>query len=219
MTDREKWLSARRKGIGGSDAAAVMGISPYKSNVQLWEEKTGLRETVDIGDKPFVQYGKSAEVHLRELFALDYPEYTVTYDEFGMISNDPECPFIFATLDGDLSEMDNSKPCRLIKRKGILEIKTTEIVRAGQIKEWNNQIPNHYYVQVLHQLIATGYDFAVVKAQIKINIDDNLRLDTRHYFIERSDVEDDLKALKTAEIKFWKCIETKTRPALILPEI
>ena len=40
--NREEWLQARRRGIGGSDAAAVLGLSPWKSNVRLWEEKTGL---------------------------------------------------------------------------------------------------------------------------------------------------------------------------------
>ena len=69
---------------------------------------------------------------------------------------------IFATLDGDLTEKDNG-------RKGILEIKTTEIKRQSQWKEWSGTpaIPQHYYVQVLHQLLATGYDFAIVRAQIK----------------------------------------------------
>jgi len=219
MTDREKWLMSRRKGIGGSDAAAILGISPYKSNIQLWEEKVGLREPEDIGDKLCVQYGKESEQHLRALFALDYPQYRVDYDEFGLVANCKECPFLFATLDGDISEMDDSKPLGLIKRKGILEVKTTEIMRGGQMAEWKDKIPQNYFIQVLHQFLATGYAFAVVKAQIKLNFDNNLRLDTRHYHIERSDVLDDLKFLKAAEIKFWHCVETKTRPALILPEI
>ena len=48
---REEWLQARRNHIGGSDAAACVGMSPYKDNVQLWEEKMGLVEPEDISDK------------------------------------------------------------------------------------------------------------------------------------------------------------------------
>ena len=51
VDNRTDWLKARRKGIGGSDAASVLGISPWKSNVQLWEEKTGIAEPEDISDK------------------------------------------------------------------------------------------------------------------------------------------------------------------------
>lgn len=54
--DRAEWLEARRDGLGASDAAAVLGISPWKTNVQLWEEKCRLVQPEDIGDKPAVQY-------------------------------------------------------------------------------------------------------------------------------------------------------------------
>ena len=57
--NREQWLKARQKGIGGSDAAAVLGLSPWKSNVRLWEEKTGLREPEDISDKGLFASGRS----------------------------------------------------------------------------------------------------------------------------------------------------------------
>lgn len=73
--DRAEWLEARRDGLGASDAAAVLGISPWKTNVQLWEEKCRLVQPEDIGDKPAVQYGNDAEPLLRQFFALDHPEY------------------------------------------------------------------------------------------------------------------------------------------------
>ena len=41
--NREEWLNARKKGIGGSDAACIIGLNKYKSNVRLWDEKTGGR--------------------------------------------------------------------------------------------------------------------------------------------------------------------------------
>ena len=96
---REEWLKARHFGIGGSDAACIVGANKYKTNVQLWEEKTGLTVPEDISDKPAVLYGKNAEEHLRALFMLDFPEYAVSYNEFLMYANN-EYPFIFATLDG-----------------------------------------------------------------------------------------------------------------------
>lgn len=51
VNNRKEWLKARQKGIGGSDAASVLGISPWKTNVQLWEEKTGITEPEDISGK------------------------------------------------------------------------------------------------------------------------------------------------------------------------
>ncbi|MCK9577376.1 MAG: YqaJ viral recombinase family protein [Clostridia bacterium] len=210
--DRIEWLNARINGIGASEAAAVAGMSPYKSNLVLWEEKTGKRKAPDISDKPYVQYGKEAEKHLRALFALDYPQYKIDYDEFGMIRNNKDYPFAFATLDGNLTEKGTD-------RKGILEIKTTEIMRAGQWDEWNEQIPQHYYIQCIHQLLATGYDFVILKAQIKYHKSGELAAAIRHYTIKRSDVETDIKWLAEREKVFWDCVVNNKRPALILPEI
>ena len=76
-----EWKAFRRTGIGGSDAAAILGLSPFKSNIEVWEEKVGLREPGDISDKPQVQYGTKAEDMLVKLFALDYPQYKVRQDK------------------------------------------------------------------------------------------------------------------------------------------
>ncbi|MDU7339346.1 MAG: YqaJ viral recombinase family protein [Clostridium sp.] len=211
-TNHNDWIKARRNGIGASEAAAVVGLSPYKSNTDLWEEKTGNRTAPDISNKPYILYGKEAEKHLRALFSLDFPQYQVYYDEFGMIRNNLDCPFAFATLDGELTETSTGK-------KGVLEIKTTEIMRSGQWDEWNNKIPQHYYIQVIHQLLATGYDFAVLKAQIKYRKDGVLTVAIRHYLIERVEVESDIQWLAEREKAFWKCVIEQKRPSLILPEI
>ncbi len=156
---RAEWLKARKKGIGGSDAACVLGISPWKSNVRLWEEKTGITEPEDISEKEAVRFGKESEAAIRRLFELDFPQFHVDYNEFGMIANEPDCPFLFATLDGELTDRNG--------RKGVLEIKTTEIRRSVDWKKWNGQIPDYYYAQIVHQLLATGYEFAVLKARIR----------------------------------------------------
>ena len=57
FNSREEWLQGRKNHIGGSDAAACVGLNPYKDNVQLWEEKVGLVLPEDISDKDYVQYG------------------------------------------------------------------------------------------------------------------------------------------------------------------
>jgi putative phage-type endonuclease len=216
--NREDWLKERKSGIGASDAAALLGLSKWKTNVQLFEEKTGRREQEDIGEKECVKYGKEAEHYLRELFKLDFPQYLVTYDEFKMIHN-ADYPFIFATLDGELAEMDNSEPMRLIKRSGVLEIKTADIQNGAQAQKWRgNSMPDGYYIQVLHQFLATGYDFAILKAQLKYNFGD-MRIVTVHRTIERSEVENDLEYLLSKEIEFWDCVKNDKKPALILPGI
>lgn len=58
-----------------------MGLNPWKTNIELWEEKTGRREAEDISGKDYVRYGIEAEKPLRELFALDHPEQEVHYRE------------------------------------------------------------------------------------------------------------------------------------------
>lgn len=215
MLTRKEWLKARQKGIGGSDAASVLGISPWKTNVQLWEEKTGITEPEDISEKEVVRFGKESEAAIRQLFQLDFPEYQVSYDEFGMIANEPDCPFIFATLDGELTDQNG--------RKGILEVKTTEIRRPIDWKKWKGQVPDYYYAQIVHQLLATGYDFAILKARIRERRDIfgefGRSVTVRHYLFKRSPLLEDIAYLKEKEIAFWRAVQTKTRPALILPEL
>ena len=210
LPDRAAWLVARKNHIGGSDAAACVGRSPHKDNVQLWEEKMGLVLPEDISDRDYVRYGTEAEKYLRALFALDHPEYQVFYDENNMFLN-PKYPWMHASLDGELIDQRG--------RHGILEIKTTNILQSAQKKKWDNRIPDNYYCQVLHYLAVTEYDFVVLKAQLKSEWDGELRIEGRHYFIEREEVEEDIRELVDAEKKLWDCVESGRRPDLILPVI
>ena len=209
LNSREEWLKNRTK-IGGSDASAVVGLNPYMDNVTLWEIKTGRRKQEDISDKPYVQYGTQAEMHLRGLFRLDFPQFKVDYVENNMFLNS-KYPWAHASLDGWLTDQDG--------RKGVLEIKTTEILQSMQKKKWKEQIPDNYYIQVLHYMMVTEFDFAVLKAQLKTVFNDIPYLQTKHYIIERSEVEEDIRYLAAEEQKFWEMIETGKRPALILPEL
>lgn len=207
---RAEWLTARSNRIGGSDAAAVIGLNPYMTNERLWEIKTGRREQADISDVEAVMYGSRAEEYLRELFRLDFPEYHVEYAPNNMFTN-PTMPWAHASLDGWLCKDG---------RAGILEIKTAFINSRLQSDLWRDRIPDYYYCQVLHYLMVTGWGFAILKAQLKYQIGDELPfLQTRHYYIDRADVEQDIATLEKAERDFWQCVKEDRRPAVILPEI
>ena len=204
-----EWLDSRH-GIGGSDASAVIGLNPYKTNQELWLEKTGRIVPPDISDKDYVKYGHDAEPLLRELFALDHPEYKVEYFGDNMIRNE-KYPWAHASLDGELTDQDG--------RKGILEIKTTNILQSMQREKWNDRIPDNYYIQVLHYLLVTEYEFVELRAQLKSVWQGQVRLQTRDYHIEREDVIEDIGLLKKEEEQFWQQVETDQKPPLILPEI
>lgn len=211
LSSHEDWLAARRNFIGGSDASAVLGMNPYKTNIELWEEKTGLLVPEDISDKPYVKYGHEAEPLLRGLFALDFPEYEVHYQDNNLWLND-QYPWAHASLDGWLTELETG-------RMGILEIKTTNILQSMQKEKWNDRIPDNYFIQVLHYLMVTGFDFAILKAQLRFDFKGDIMHQVKHYKIERADVLEDLKYLESSERNFWKFVQERKRPGLVLPAI
>lgn len=207
---KEEWRNQRKR-IGGSDAAAILGLNPWKTNVDLWMEKTGQAKSPDISGKEFVKYGVAAEPLIRSLFALDFPQFDVQYYGDNLILND-KFPFGAASLDGELVERNTG-------RKGILEIKTTNILQSSQREKWNGKVPDYYYVQCIHYLMMTGYEFVVLVAQLKSEFNGELTKQTKHYFIEREDVLEDIKILQEKEAEFWKCVEERRRPNLVLPAV
>ena len=210
LGSRDEWLQARGKRIGGSEASAVVGLNPYMSNTDLWSIKTGRREAEDISDKPYVRYGHDAEPLLRELFKLDFPDYKVGYVDNNLFLNS-RYPWAHASLDGWLQDPEG--------RTGILEIKTTEILQSMQKEKWKDRIPDNYYLQVLHYMMVMEADFACLKAQLKYDYDGDIYLQIRHYWIERQDVENDIRILSEKEEEFWHHMQNSTRPATLLPEI
>lgn len=209
LASREEWLKHRSR-IGGSDASAIVGLNPYKTNTELYLEKTGQKESEDISYKSYVQYGTKAEEHLRELFRLDFPQYQVQYFDNNMYLNS-KYPFAHASLDGELTDKDG--------RRGILEIKTTNILQSMQKEKWRDRIPDNYFIQILHYLMVTEFDFVVLKAQLKSEFGGQIYLQTKHYFIERSEVLGDIEYLAEEERKFWQCVQARKKPDLILPDI
>lgn len=204
---RGDWLRQRSSRIGGSDAAAVLGKSPWKTNQRLWEEKTGRVEPEDIGDKPYVQYGHDAEPYIRALYALDHPDEEVGYIEDNLFLSASR-PWAHASLDGWIKDADG--------RMGVLEIKTTTVLSSMSGEHWRGQIPDTYYCQVLHYLMVTGWSFAELRAHLKYS--DGYTA-VRTYHIERADVEGDIRYLSDREQEFYKCIKEDRQPSLVLPEI
>lgn len=219
--NRKEWLKERSKGIGGSDAAAVLGLHPYMTNVELWEIKTGRQQKADVSDEAAVLYGTKAEEHIRELVGLDYPEFTVFHHDFSTEFN-KKFPFIRGSFDGEIFIKETNK-------KGVLEIKTSNIKNSMMLKKWDNKIPNNYYIQVLHyMLVDETFEFGLVKALLRFEyakqsngLFESVPSEFREYFINRADeqVQADLKYLLKKEIEFWRYVENDKRPPLILPEI
>lgn len=210
LSSREEWLKHRMQGIGGSEISAVVGLNPYMSNVDLWELKTGAVEPEDISDKPYIKYGTQAEPLLRDLFKLDFPQYEVFYEENNSFRNS-KFPWALASLDGWIRDENG--------RVGVWECKTTNILQSMQKEKWNHQIPSNYYCQVLFYMAVIEADFAVLKAQLKTEFNGIPYLQTRHYFIERADVQEDMDYLMGKGAEFWESIKNKEKPGLLLPEI
>lgn len=202
---REEWLAGRQQGIGGSEAAAAVGMSPWQTPIGLWKLKTGQEQPKDLSDNPAVQQGVRMESGIREFFKASHPELEVFYNPFDILYQ-KERPWLFATLDGELLTDDI--------RNGILEIKTaTPNGKAGWAKWSDGNLPPNYYAQLLHQLLATGYDFAYLFAALySMNGDITLR----EYYIDRADVEDDLAWLLEKEESFYKHIVERTIPPMPL---
>ena len=128
-----------------------------------------------------------------------------------MFLND-KYPFVHASLDGWLVDKETG-------RKGILEIKTTNILQSMSWERWNDKVPDNYYCQVLWYLMVTVFDFVVIKARLRGEFRNETRITIRHYIIERSEVQEDIDELEAAGWKMWKAIQEDREPYLILPGI
>lgn len=212
---RKEWLKQKEEKISGTFASAILGQNPYMTNVQAWEYITGKKKQEDISEKEFVKYGLQAEKHLIELFRLDYPQYDVKTKKYDLRVH-PQFSFLIGSIDGELIEKNS-------QIRGILEIKTTNILNSMHQERWEGaMVPQNYYIQILHYMNVTGYEFAILKAQMKTIYGDEVRLKTKHYFYSRDqlEIQESLNFLLEKEIEFYeKYIKTDIRPNLILPEI
>jgi len=209
---RIEWLKERKSGLGGSEVSALLGMNPYLNIQELYDLKMGLKERQDISNVDAVNYGINAEPYLRELFKLDFPQYDVISEPYKIYRND-EYPFILGSFDGILEDKDTGE-------LSLLEIKTTSILQSMKMESWNGRLPDNYFIQCLHYLLVSGFNQIILKAQLKRNYNGDIRLETRHYTIKRTDHLDSIEYLKQAEIKFWnENILKGIRPNLVLPNI
>lgn len=187
----ERWLKERRRGIGGSDAAAVLGLSPYATPLTVWLEKTGQTIPEDISDKPAVYWGNILEDVVAAEFARRHPSWRVRRKNALLRSR--EHPFMQASLDREV--IDDKK------RKGVLEIKTCGAHRKG---DWEDGIPDYYMPQPIHYLAVTGYEFYAVAVLIGGQ-------DYREYIYERD--QEDVCFVIRREAEFWSMVESGAMPA------
>ena len=188
MSESEEWLKQRLGGIGGSDAAVVMGISPFKSRLQLWNEKVSKKIDLESGEALILQIGHALE----PIVANKYAKITGRKLEIRPQKVHPEYPFILGNIDREIVG-DERGP-------GILEIKT-----KGAWINWHGEdIPPHYMAQVQHYLGVYGYEWAGFAV---------LDLGTRkvnHIDIERDDKQ--IAEIISEEKKFWDLVEKKIPP-------
>ena len=208
FNNREEWLAGRTNGIGASEAAAAIGMSPFESQYELWQRKTGQRESKDLFGNAAVEYGNRLEPCLRSMFQAEHPELTVEYHQFDVLYQS-ERPWITATLDGELTDKDG--------KKFVLEIKTASVTKSAQWEKWKDRVPENYYIQVLWQLLVTGWDGAYLYAKlVKLNGDSELRT---YYFSAEEHKEDMAWLLKEAETFWQRYIVTRTAPPTTLPSL
>jgi putative phage-type endonuclease len=134
-----EWLAWRRKGIGASESAVLLGLDPYgKTPYKLWLEKQGGPAEDTEAAPGLFQRGHETEAMVRAALELengvDYPPALFEHPEF---------PFIRASLDGWGPE--GTSP------RGV------EIKMVGA-KALNEPIPPHHQVQMQHQMLVTAQD-------------------------------------------------------------
>lgn len=204
--NREEWLAGRNLRVGASEVAAILGLSPHINNVELWKVKTGRVKAKDLSDNVNVKYGVSAESVLRQLYAIDYPEYKIEYHAYDVLYQD-DFPYLGVTLDAELTNIESGE-------NGVWECKTAECTKKVQWAAWKEGVPQHYYIQIVAQLLATGWNFANLYAKLRgLNRDSQIR----NYKFLRSERTEDIEYLREPIEKFAWHVKNDKQPPLILP--
>lgn len=152
---REKWLVDRRKGIGGSDIAAILGYSPWKTPVDIWMDKTG-RSPLESKVTERMDWGNRLEQTIADAYK----------DQTGWMVWNINRPIVDGIFRGNIDRVVTPSKRLPIAINGhyywehvtrILEIKTCD---AYQRDEWGeagtDEIPRHYAMQVQHYMMLTG---------------------------------------------------------------
>lgn len=188
----DAWHRQRAAGIGGSDIAAVVGLSPWKSPFTLWHEKKGNLPAGSI-DPELAYWGHALEEVVAQRFAEEHPDLSLSHggSHVGarpwMLAN-PDC-MLYNAVTGGL---------------GVLEVKTARFP-DGWGKTGSDDIPIHYRCQVQWYLAVLDLPVAWVAVLIGGS-------DYREYEIERD--HGDEMALREAASAFWRSVQTDDEPPL-----
>lgn len=186
---REDWLQARASGIGASESAIVLGVSPYKTPFGLWAEKTGLADPSDESEA--MRIGRAMEPVIAQLYQEATGREVADPGDYS-IERHPQAPYLFATVD------------RLVidcaRGVGICELKNAGAYKAH---EWDDGAPLAYQVQVQHQMAVCGVQWASVAVLIGGN-------KFRWCDVERNDRF--ISAMLPRLAEFWRLVETRTPP-------
>ena len=186
---KKEWENLRASTIGGSDAAAILGLNPHKSPYALWAEKTGKVIPEDISQKEAVRLGTDLEEYVARRFTeatgkkVRRENYTVFRDDM---------PYAHANYDRIV-----------IGERAGLEIKTTNALNLKKFK--NGEYPANYYVQCCHYLLVSGLDRWYLAVLV-------LGVEFKVFTIERDEAE--LAALKMAEENFWYQVQNDLPPEI-----
>lgn len=190
--DRDQWLNVRKGGIGSSDAAAAVGLNPYKSQLQLWMEKTGRDELlpkVDPNDESSPMYWGTL---LEPIVAAHYTKRTShRVRRINAVLQHPNKPWMLANIDREVIGAPDVQ---------ILECKTAGINGS---RLWKEGVPEYIQLQVMHQLAVTGKqaaDVAVLLGGQELQV----------HRIHRDDTM--IEQLMVLEAQFWSWVEQDTEP-------
>ena len=187
---REEWLKYRKLGIGGSDVASLLGISKWKSEIELWLDKTNQTNELPAENEA-MQWGNIMEPIIRNHFAEVTGKPVV---EVKAMLQHPEYPYMLADVDG-LTVDDFGNPA-------ILEIKTASEYKRS---EWEDDIPTYYQTQVQHYLCVTG----VKKAYVAVLIGGN------SFKVYEVDADMEIQSMLIAvEQEFWNKVKNMIRPEM-----
>lgn len=167
----------RRKYLGGSDAAAALGLSRWKSPLRLWAEKTGQIEA-EVEETVAMRLGNKLEATVAEFFTEETGKKVRRVNE---TIPHPQHSFLAANIDR-----------RVVGEESILECKTAS---AWKAKEWQGEeIPQEYIVQVMHYLAVMGAQRGYIAVLIG-------NQDFKWKTIERDEIV--IRQMIDKEVAFW----------------
>lgn len=183
--NHDEWKALRSKYIGGSDAAAVVGLNPFSSAYSLWAEKTGRIPGFDGN------LATEVGTYLEEFVAQKFAQETgkkVRKCNLSFLNDD--YPFAIANIDREIVGEDAG-----------LEIKTTDSLNLKKFK--GGEYPDNYYVQMVHYMAVTGKK----KWYLAVLIGNK---EFKWFELERD--ESEISALMETEEAFWKHVTENTPP-------